>query len=84
MFCLYVCLCTLCVPDACGGQKKVSDLLDLELQMIVSCHVGAESRSSAGAARVLFFFLRFTYLFYVCEYTVAIQMVVSLHVVVGN
>ena len=56
MFCLYACLCTLCVPDACGGQKKVSDLLDLELQMIVSCHVGAGSRSSAGAARVLFFF----------------------------
>jgi hypothetical protein len=30
-----------------------------------------------------FGFLR-TYLFYVCEYTVAVQMVVSLHVVVGN
>ena len=26
----------------------------------------------------------FIYLFYVCEYTVAVQMVVSLHVVVGN
>jgi hypothetical protein len=24
------------------------------------------------------------YLFYVCEYTVALQMVVSLHVLVGN
>jgi hypothetical protein len=31
-----------------------------------------------------FFFLRFIYLFYVCEYTVAVQMVVSLHVVLGN
>jgi hypothetical protein len=35
-----------------------------------------------------FFFLKkiylFIYLFYVCEYTVAEQMVVSLHVVVGN
>jgi hypothetical protein len=30
----------------------------------------------------IFFFLRFVYLFYVCEYTVAV--VVSLHVVVGN
>jgi hypothetical protein len=29
-------------------------------------------------------FLRFIYLFYVYEYTVAVQMVVSLHVVVGN
>ena len=26
----------------------------------------------------------FIYLFYVCEYTVAVQMVVSLHVVVGD
>ena len=29
-------------------------------------------------------FKRFIYLFYVCEYTVAVQMVVSLHVVVGE
>jgi hypothetical protein len=29
----------------------------------------------------LFFFF---YLLYMCEYTVAVQMVVSLHVVVGN
>lgn len=31
-----------------------------------------------------FFFLIFIYLFYVREYTVAVQMVMSLHVVVGN
>lgn len=31
-----------------------------------------------------FFFLIFIYLFYVREYTVAVQMVVSLHMVVGN
>jgi hypothetical protein len=30
------------------------------------------------------FLKRFMYLFYVYEYTVAVQMVVSLHVVVGN
>jgi hypothetical protein len=30
------------------------------------------------------FFLRFSYLFYVYEYTVAIQMVMSLQMVVGN
>jgi hypothetical protein len=36
------------------------------------------------ALSLSFFFLRFIYLFYVCEYTVAIQMVVSLHVIVGN
>lgn len=31
-----------------------------------------------------FFFLIFIYLFYVREYTVAVQMVMSLHVVVEN
>ena len=31
-----------------------------------------------------FFFLRFTYLFYVFEYTVAVQVVVNHHVVAGN
>jgi hypothetical protein len=32
----------------------------------------------------LVFFLRFTYLFYVYEYSVAVQMVVSHHVIVEN
>jgi hypothetical protein len=32
----------------------------------------------------LFCFLRFIYLLNVYEYTIAVQMVVSLHVVVGN
>jgi hypothetical protein len=35
-----------------------------------------------GSSIVLFFFK--IYLFYVYEYTVTVQMVVSLHVVVGN
>ena len=30
------------------------------------------------------FFLRFIYLFYVYEYTIAVQMVVSHHMVAGN
>jgi hypothetical protein len=34
-----------------------------------------------GFVLVFFFFLRFIYVY---EYTVAVQMVVSLHVVVGN
>jgi hypothetical protein len=36
------------------------------------------------SSQELFVCLRFIYLFYVYEYTVAEQMVVSLHVVVGN
>ena len=37
------CLCTTCGSCAHGGQKKVLDLLGLELQIVVvvSCHVGA-------------------------------------------
>lgn len=27
------------MPDAFGGEKKVSDLLELELGAVVSCHV---------------------------------------------
>jgi hypothetical protein len=33
---------------------------------------------------LIIYFYRFIYLCYVCEYTIAIQMLVSLHVVVGN
>lgn len=35
-FCLNVYLCTVCVPGAHAGQKKVSDPLRLDLQMAVS------------------------------------------------
>lgn len=28
-----------------GGQKSASDLLELELQMVVSCHVGAGNQT---------------------------------------
>lgn len=35
--CMHVCLC---VPTAFECQKKESDPLELELQMLVSCYVG--------------------------------------------
>lgn len=38
VFCLYVCPCAMCILGACRGQKKVSDPLELELLMVVSCH----------------------------------------------
>lgn len=38
--CKYVCLCTTCMSGAHGGQK-VSDPLELESQMLVSCHMGS-------------------------------------------
>ena len=32
--CLQVCLCTMRMPDGLGVQKKVSDPMGLELQMV--------------------------------------------------
>lgn len=45
MFCLPVCVDTMLVPDACEGQKRLSDALELELKMIVSYHVRAGIQS---------------------------------------
>ena len=36
MFQLDVLMCTTCMPSVHGGQKRVSDLLELELQTVVS------------------------------------------------
>jgi hypothetical protein len=41
MFYLHVCLCIM--PNALGDQKKVSDFMELELQMVLSHHMGAEN-----------------------------------------
>lgn len=38
---MYVYMCITCVPDACGNQKKITDSLELELQVVMSCHVDA-------------------------------------------
>lgn len=37
-------MCAMCVPGACRGQKRVSDPLELELQMVVSHNAGAGNR----------------------------------------
>ena len=36
--CVCMCLYTTCVFGACGGQKKVSDFLELDFQMKKSYH----------------------------------------------
>jgi hypothetical protein len=41
VFCLHVVICTMCIPCASKGQKKVLGTLELELQMVVDYHVGA-------------------------------------------
>lgn len=38
--CLQECLCATCTTSASGGQKKTLGLLKLELQRVLSCHVG--------------------------------------------
>jgi hypothetical protein len=38
-------MCTPCVLSALGGQREASDLLELELQMVVSDHVGAGNQT---------------------------------------
>ena len=37
--CMYV--CTPCACSAHGGQKKVLGVMELELQVVMSCSVGA-------------------------------------------
>lgn len=45
MFCLPVCMCTTCVPGALGGQKRASDPLGLELQVLsFMCMLEIKSR----------------------------------------
>lgn len=39
--CMYVSVCPMCVPGDCRGQKRISDPPEIELHIIVSCHVGA-------------------------------------------
>ena len=41
--CLHVCMYSMCVTDACRGQKKVSDPLDVEFWIAASHLLGAGS-----------------------------------------
>lgn len=38
---IYVCVCTMGEPGPGGGWERASDPLDLELQIVMSLHVGA-------------------------------------------
>lgn len=43
VFFLYMCLYSVYISGAHGEQKRVSDILKLELQTVVCCHMGAEN-----------------------------------------
>jgi hypothetical protein len=40
-FCLHVCMCSRCVQCLRRVEQAILDPLEVELQMIVSCHVGS-------------------------------------------
>lgn len=43
------CLCTMCMAGAHGGQKGRTEALDLEVQTVVSDHVGAGDQAGTSA-----------------------------------
>lgn len=47
MFCLHVCMCTTLIPGARGVEERMSDPLELELEMFMSHHSVLGIRSSA-------------------------------------
>lgn len=50
VYVLHVCLCTTCMPGVQRDQKVPNSHMELELEMVVSSHVGAEPRSSRRMA----------------------------------
>lgn len=49
VFCWHVCLCSTCMLDVCRGRKRVLDSLELEVQKVVSQHVGLGIESGSSA-----------------------------------
>lgn len=56
---LYMCLYSVYISGAHGEQKRVSDILKLELQTVVCCRVGAEN----GTWETQNLNIKFVYLF---------------------
>lgn len=45
--CMHACLCISCMHGACRDQERAANPLGLDLQMVVSCHVGAGDPSES-------------------------------------
>lgn len=43
MFCLFACLYIMCMHGVHKGDKSLSDPLGMEVEMVVSRHVGVEN-----------------------------------------
>lgn len=39
-----MCVCVACLPGSHGSQKRLFDLPELELKLLVNCHAGAENK----------------------------------------
>lgn len=53
IFCLHLCLHNICVPDACGGQKRPLDHPELDLWIILSQHMGSTKPGLPARTSVL-------------------------------
>lgn len=55
MFCLYVCLCSTCVSDALGEQKRTPDSQDCSYRQLLAAMwvLGNKSQSSRKTASAL-------------------------------
>lgn len=51
VFCLYVCLCSKCLPGSHRGQRRVSCPLELELWVVVSLLMVAEETKVWSSTR---------------------------------
>lgn len=73
-------------PKHPSTQQVLTGLELTEIRLLLPPNVGIQGiyHHTFGYKFLFFFFLIFIYLFYVREYTVAVQMVMSLYVVVGN
>lgn len=45
---LYIHMCTICIPGAWSGHKRVLDHLELDLQIIISHYMGAQNETQVS------------------------------------
>lgn len=48
IMCMSILLACMCVPYVCGGQMSLLDFSELELQVVVNCHVCAGTRTESS------------------------------------
>lgn len=46
--CLNICLCIMSVLSACAGHKRAPNPLELDIRVIMNCHVIARNKTQVG------------------------------------